>query len=98
MKNYLIGLLLILTISLFYLVFFGEKSIFSLFKLNTGLEKKKEILDSLKSESKTLKNNIKKLEIDTLDLYYLDEVARDKHNLSKPDEIIIFNKKEKKKK
>ena len=97
MKNYLIGLLLILTVSLFYFSFFGEKSIFSLFKLNAELEKKKEKLDLLKTESNNLSNSIKKLEIETLDLDYVDEIARDKHNLSEPNEVIIFNKKEKKK-
>ena len=46
-------------------------------------------------QSKEIQDKIKKLESN--DLEYLDQLARDKHDLSDPDEIIIFNNKEKKK-
>ena len=49
-------------------------------------------METYKKETKELQENVKKLKIETLDLDYLDEVARDKHDLSKPDENIIFNK------
>ena len=44
-----------------------------------------------KKKSEELKKNIKKL--NSNDLQYIEEIARDKHDMSKPDENIIFNKK-----
>mgnify|MGYP000616197340 CR=1 FL=1 len=61
-------------------------------KLKKELNQNIQILETYKKETKELQENVKKLKIETLDLDYLDEVARDKHDLSKPDENIIFNK------
>ncbi len=97
MKDYLIGLFVILILILFSYIFIGNKSIFTYLKLNKELNINKEIENTLNKKNKELKQNIKKLKEDTLDLDYLDEIAREKHNLSKEDEIIIFNNKEKKK-
>ena len=54
-------------------------------------DKEKKVLNSLQEKSGELQKNIKKLKSN--DLEYLDELARDKHDMSKPDEIIIFNNK-----
>tara|TARA_B100000586_G_C19730127_1_gene269410 strand:+ start:103 stop:399 length:297 start_codon:yes stop_codon:yes gene_type:complete len=97
MKYYLIGLFVILILILFSYIFIGNKSIFTYLKLHKELNINKEIENTLNKKNKELKQNIKKLKEDTLDLDYLDEIAREKHNLSKEDEIIIFNNKEKKK-
>ncbi len=97
MKDYLIGLFVILILILFSYIFIGNKSIFTYLKLHKELNINKEIENTLNKKNKELKQNIKKLKEDTLDLDYLDEIAREKHNLSKEDEIIIFNNKEKKK-
>jgi len=97
MKEYLIGLFVILILILFSYIFIGNKSIFTYLKLHKELNINKEIENTLNKKNKELKQNIKKLKEDTLDLDYLDEIAREKHNLSKEDEIIIFNNKEKKK-
>ena len=95
MKNYLIGFFVILTIVIVYLMFFSQSSLFTYFKLRKEVNENKETLGSYEKQSEGLKNKIKKLESN--DLEYLDQLARDKHDLSDPDEIIIFNNKEKKK-
>ena len=92
MKNYLISFFIILIITIIYLIIFGEKSIFTYLKLKKKLHQDVQILETYKKETKELQENVKKLKIETLDLDYLDGLARDKHNLSKPDENIIFNK------
>ena len=91
MKNYLIGFFVILIIVILYLMTFRQSSVFTYFKLKKEVIENKEILNSLQKKSRDLQDNIKKLESN--DLEYLDELARDKHDMSKPDEIIIFNNK-----
>ena len=95
MKNYLIGLFIILIIAIIYLMSSSESSLFTYFKLRKEVKENKEILNSLQKQSEELQGKIKKLESN--DLEYLDQLARDKHDLSDPDEIIIFNNKKKKK-
>ena len=95
MKNYLIGFFIILTMVIIYLMFFSQSSLFTYFKLRKEVKENKEILNSLQKQSSELQDNIKKLKSNELE--YLDQLARDKHDMSKPDEIIIFNNKEKKK-
>ena len=70
---------------------FSKSSIFTLYQLKKEVNKNNEILETFKGQSKELQDKIKKLESN--DLEYLDELARDKHDMSKPDEIIIFNNK-----
>ena len=91
MKNYLIGLFLILIIVIVYLFFFSQSSLFTSFKLEKEINEEKKVLNSLQEKSGELQKNIKKLKSN--DLEYLDELARDKHDMSEPDEIIIFNNK-----
>ena len=95
MKNYLIGLFIILIIAIIYLMSSSESSLFTYFKLGKEVKENKEILNSLQKQSGELQGKIKKLESN--DLEYVDQLARDKHDLSDHDEIIIFNNKEKKK-
>ena len=70
---------------------FKESSVFTYFKLRKDVKENKEVLDTYKKQSSEIQENIKKLKSN--DIEYLDELARDKHDMSKPDEIIIFNKK-----
>ena len=91
MKNYLIGFFLILSIAIIYLIFFSQSSLFSFFNLRNELKENKNILNTLEEQTRDLQGNIKKLKNN--DLEYLDELARDKHEMSKPNEIIIFNNK-----
>ena len=70
---------------------FRESSVFTYFKLRKYVKENKEVLDTYKKQSSEIQENIKKLKSN--DIEYLDELARDKHDMSKPDEIIIFNKK-----
>ena len=91
MKNYLIGLFVILIIVIFYLMIFSKSSVFTLLQLKKEVGENNKILDSYKNQSKELQGKIKKLKSN--DLKYLDELAREKHDMSKPDEIIIFNNK-----
>tara|TARA_B100001013_G_scaffold21346_1_gene11943 strand:- start:247 stop:522 length:276 start_codon:yes stop_codon:yes gene_type:complete len=91
MKNYLIGLFLILIIAIVYLFIFSQSSLFTSFKLKKEINEEKKVLNSLQEKSGELQKNIKKLKSN--DLEYLDELARDKHDMSEPDEIIIFNNK-----
>ena len=95
MKNYLIGFFVILIIVIVYLMVFSKNSVFTLFKLRKEVNENKEMLNSYKNQSRGLEDKIKKLESN--DLEYLDELARDKHDMSNPNEIIIFNKEKKKK-
>ena len=95
MKNYLIGLFIKLIIVIAYLMYSSQSSFFTYFKLGKEVKENKEILNSLQKQSEELQGKIKKLESN--DLEYIDQLARDKHDLSDPDEIIIFNNKEKKK-
>ena len=87
MKNYLIGFFIILII----VILFNFKTFKTYFKLKKEVIENKEFLNFLQKKSGDLQYNIKKLESN--DLEYLDELARDKHDMSKPDEIIIFNNK-----
>ena len=91
MKNYLIGLFIILIIVIIYSMNFRESSLFTYFKLKKDVKENKEVLDTYKKQSSEIQKNIKKLKSN--DIEYLEELARDKHDMSKPDEIIIFNKK-----
>ena len=91
MKNYLIGLFLILIIAIVYLFIFSQSSLFTSFKLKKEINEEKKVLNSLQEKSGELQKNIKKLKSNNLE--YLDELARDKHDMSEPDEIIIFNNK-----
>ena len=70
---------------------FRESSVFTYFKLRKDVKENKEVLDTYKKQSSEIQKNIKKLKSN--DIEYLDELARDKHDMSKPDEIIIFNNK-----
>ena len=78
-------------IIILYLMTSSQSSVFTYFKLKKEVIENKEILNSLQKKSGELQDNIKKLKSN--DLEYLDELARDKHDMSKPDEIIIFNNK-----
>ena len=91
MKKYLIGLFIILIIVIIYSMNFRESSVFTYFKLRKDVKENKEVLDTYKKQSSEIQKNIKKLKSN--DIEYLEELARDKHDMSKPDEIIIFNKK-----
>ena len=91
MKNYLISLFIILIIVIIYSMNFRESSVFTYFKLRKDVKENKEVLDTYKKQSSEIQKNIKKLKSN--DIEYLEELARDKHDMSKPDEIIIFNKK-----
>ena len=91
MKNYLIGLFIILIIVIIYSMNFRESSVFTYFKLRKDVKENKEVLDTYKKQSSEIQKNIKKLKSN--DIEYLEELARDNHDMSKPDEIIIFNKK-----
>ena len=97
MKNFATATLFLLILVLIYFMTIDKKSIISYFQVKKVLVEKINELKSLKDQGELLKSKINKLKDDSLDLDYLDEVARDKHNLSKPDEIIIFNKEKKKK-
>ena len=79
MKNYLIGLFVILIIVIFYLMTFSKSSVFTYLKLRKEMDENYKILDSYKNESEELQDKIKKLESN--DLEYLDELARDKHDM-----------------
>jgi cell division protein FtsB len=70
---------------------FSKSSVFTLLQLKKEVGENNKILDSYKNQSKELQGKIKKLKSN--DLKYLDELAREKHDMSKPDEIIIFNNK-----
>ena len=91
MKNYLIGFFLILSVIILYLILFSQSSLFSFFNLRKEFKENKNILNTLQKESEDLQGKIKKLKNN--DLEYLDHLARDKHEMSKPEEIIIFNNK-----
>ena len=91
MKNYLIGFFIILTMVIIYLMFFSQSSLFTSFKLKKEINEEKKVLNSLQDKSGELQKNIKRLISNNLE--YLDELARDKHDMSEPDEIIIFNNK-----
>ena len=91
MKNYLIGLFIILIVSMLYLMISGKSSLFTLLELKKDLKEKKEVLKKLDKDSADLQDKINKIKLN--DLEYIDELARDEHDMSKPDEIIIFNNK-----
>ena len=75
MKNYLIGLFVILIIFIIYLMNFSQSSFFTYLKLKNEVKEKNEILDSYKKKSEELKKNIKKL--NSNDLQYIEEIARE---------------------
>lgn len=69
----------------------GKSSLFTLLELKKDLKEKKEVLKKLDKDSADLQDKINKIKLN--DLEYIDELARDEHDMSKPDEIIIFNNK-----
>ena len=69
----------------------GRSSLFTLLELKKDLKEKKEVLKKLDKDSADLQDKINKIKLN--DLEYIDELARDEHDMSKPDEIIIFNNK-----
>ncbi len=89
MKNYLISFFVILIIVIVYLIFFSQRSIFTYFDLKKELDENKEVLNTLEKQSKELQNNIEKIK--SKDLEYIDKLAREKYDMSEPDENIIFN-------
>ena len=91
MKNYLIGLFVILIIVIFYLMTFSKNSLFTYFNLRKEIKENDKVLNSLQKQKGEIQDKINKLKSNNLE--YLDEIARDKHDMSKPDEIIIFNNK-----
>ena len=91
MKNYLIGFFLILIILMAYFMISGKSSLFTLLELKKDLKEKKEVLKKLDKDSADLQDKINKIKLN--DLEYIDELARDEHDMSKSDEIIIFNNK-----
>ena len=69
----------------------GKSSLFTLLELKKDLKEKKEVLKKLDKDSADLQDKINKIKLN--DLEYIDELARDEHDMAKPDEIIIFNNK-----
>ena len=69
----------------------GKSSLFTLLELKKDLKEKKEVLKKLDKDSADLQDKINKIKLN--DLEYIEELARDEHDMSKPDEIIIFNNK-----
>ena len=74
-----------------YFMISGKSSLFTLLELKKDLKEKKEVLKKLDKHSADLQDKINKIKLN--DLEYIDELARDEHDMSKPDEIIIFNNK-----
>ena len=91
MKNYLISFFALLIIVIFYLTFFSKNSLFTYFNLRKEIKENDKVLNSLQKQKGEIQDKINKLKSNNLE--YLDEIARDKHDMSKPDEIIIFNNK-----
>ena len=67
MKNYLIGIFVLLIIVIIYLMTFSQNSITTYFKLKKELNAKHENLDLYKEKSNKLKENIKKLKTNDLE-------------------------------
>ena len=59
MKNYLIGLFIILIIVIIYSMNFRENSVFTYFKLRKDVKENKEVLDTYKKQSSEIQKNIK---------------------------------------
>ena len=91
MKNYLISFFALLIIVIVYLTFFSKNSLFTYFNLRKEIKENDKVLNSLQNQRGEMQDKINKLKSNNLE--YLDEIARDKHDMSKPDEIIIFNNK-----
>ena len=91
MKNYLISFFALLIIVIVYLTFFSKNSLFTFFNLRKEIKENDKVLNSLQKQRGEMQDKINKLKSNNLE--YLDEIARDKHDMSKPDEIIIFNNK-----
>jgi len=91
MKNYLISFFALLIIVIVYLTFFSKNSLFTYFNLRKEIKENDKVLNSLQKQKGEMQDKINKLKSNNLE--YLDEIARDKHDMSKPDEIIIFNNK-----
>ncbi len=91
MKNYLISFFALLIIVIVYLTFFSKNSLFTYFNLRKEIKENDKVLNSLQKQKGEIQDKINKLKSNNLE--YLDEIARDKHDMSKPDEIIIFNNK-----
>tara|TARA_B100000686_G_C16571203_1_gene853024 strand:- start:17 stop:292 length:276 start_codon:yes stop_codon:yes gene_type:complete len=91
MKNYLISFFALLIIVIVYLTFFSKNSLFTYFNLRKEIKENDKVLNSLQKQRGEMQDKINKLKSNNLE--YLDEIARDKHDMSKPDEIIIFNNK-----
>ncbi len=71
-------------------IFKGQKNIFRYLKIRQSLEIKKTELERMKFKSNEIRNIIKLLSQDNPDRDYIDQLLREKMNLSKANEKVII--------
>jgi cell division protein FtsB len=86
MKRKRLFFLILISLLIFgILIFFGEKGIFHLFRLQKELARVKEKNFKLEEENQTLKEEVKRLKSDKR---YIEEIARKELGMVKEGEII----------
>ena len=76
----------------FYLIYFlinGERGIISYFKISNLNQEYKTKLSNLKNKNDYYSDKIQRLQTNTIDLDYLDEIIREKTGFIKNDELLI---------
>jgi cell division protein FtsB len=64
----------------------GDRGFYSYLKLNRYFSELNTKLDNIETQSKKFENKVKLLDLNGLDLDYLDEIARKELGLLKPEE------------
>ena len=72
-----------------YFLFLGDRGVLNYYKLKNELDKKIVNYSNLYSQNDYISKNIKKLNPNTLDLDYLDEITRSNIGTLRKNEVII---------
>lgn len=85
------GIILLLTIIYcLYHAFAGSRGLLITLDLDDVILEKKQTLASLEKERKVLELKLRGLEIDTIDLDYLEELAKEKLGFADPQESVLL--------
>lgn len=80
-----------LTAYIIYHIFYGNRGVFSMWKLQSIVQEEQDILTKLEQETEIKTRQVQRLRPQSLDLEFLEKRVRSVLNWAAPDEIIIMN-------
>ena len=85
-KQFVRGLLLLITMSLLIIFVFGDHGLFQLYKLKKERKSVQNHISELRKEREKLQSNKNRLETD---LNYIEKLARERFRMAKPGEKVF---------